>query len=74
MRHIAICESGFNPFARNSTYAGLFQFDTTTWKNIRLGMKKDTDLNLRLNAEEAVQTAVYAVSIGDHALWPHCYP
>lgn len=74
MRHIAICESGFNPLARNSVYAGLFQFDATTWKNIRLQMKKDTNKDLRFNAEEAVQTAIYTIGVGGRGLWPHCYP
>lgn len=33
LRHIAICESGFNPAAYNAGYAGLFQFGSVTWKN-----------------------------------------
>jgi hypothetical protein len=74
IRAIAICESGFNPSAKNSVYLGLFQFDATTWKNLRIKMGEDPNLSLRANAEEAVQTASYAVSIGERSLWPHCYP
>jgi soluble lytic murein transglycosylase-like protein len=74
LRYIAICESGFNPSAKNYVYAGLYQFNATTWKNLRLKIGEDTNADLRFNAEEAVQTASYAVSIGDHAIWPHCYP
>ena len=29
LRHIAVCESGFNPLAINALYAGLFQFNTS---------------------------------------------
>jgi hypothetical protein len=74
MRYIALCESGFNPSAQNLGYAGLFQFDSTTWKNLRLKMGEDVNINLRFNAEEAVQTAAYAISISDRGIWPHCYP
>ncbi|MCX6704080.1 MAG: transglycosylase SLT domain-containing protein [Candidatus Woesebacteria bacterium] len=74
LRYIALCESGFNLSAKNYVYAGLYQFSTVTWKNLRVKIGEDTDPNLRFNAEEAVQTAAYAVSIGDHAIWPHCYP
>ena len=74
IRHIAICESGFNPSARNYIYTGLFQFGPITWQNIRVKMNEDDNINLRLNAEDAVQTAAYAISVGDKAIWPHCYP
>lgn len=74
IRYIALCESGFNPSARNYIYRGLFQFGPITWQNIRAKMGEDTDINLRLNAEDAVQTAAYAISVGDKAIWPHCYP
>jgi hypothetical protein len=74
LRYIALCESGFRPGAKNYIYAGLFQFGPITWKNLRLEIGEDTDVNLRYNAEEAVQTAAYAISIGDGRIWPHCYP
>ena len=74
MRYIALCESGFNPAAKNSIYAGLYQFGVTTWKNLRVEIGEETDPNLRLNAEEAIQTAAYAISKGKTGLWPNCYP
>lgn len=74
LRYIALCESGFHPAAKNYIYAGLYQFGPITWKNLRVKIGEDTDINLRYNAEEAAQTAAYAISIGDSAIWPHCYP
>ena len=75
MRHVALCESDFNPLAQTSKYAGLFQFDTPTWKNLRKEIGEETDPNLRLNAEEAIQTAAYAISKGKKdILWPNCFP
>ncbi len=74
MRHIAICESGFDPLAVNGPYVGLFQFGAVTWKNNRLAMGKDADLRLRLNAEEAVQTAAYLLTQRGGSPWPNCYP
>ncbi len=74
LRHIAVCESGFNPIAVNGPYAGLFQFNITAWKNNRSLMGEDLDPNLRFNAEEAIQTAAYLVSKGKRNLWPNCYP
>jgi hypothetical protein len=74
IRYIAICESGFKQFATNGKYSGLFQFDSTTWKNIRKKMGEDPSPDLRLNAEEAVQTASFVVSIGRSGMWPNCMP
>jgi hypothetical protein len=74
LRHVALCESGFNPLAMNLGYAGLYQFGSTTWKNIRNSFGEDPNPDLRLNAEEAVQTAAYAISIGKGGLWPNCMP
>lgn len=74
MRHIAICESGFNPNAVNGAYAGLFQFGPVTWQNIRALIGEDTDINLRFSAEEAAQTAAYALSQGKRGIWPNCAP
>ncbi len=74
LRYIALCESGFNPLAENLSYAGLFQFGPVTWKNIRSKMGEDTNIDLRLNAEEAVQTAAYAISVENKEIWPNCYP
>lgn len=74
LRHIAICESGFNSSAINYIYVGLFQFDSTTWKNIRIEMGEDPAVNLRFSAKDSVQTAAYALSKGKGGLWPNCYP
>ncbi len=74
IRHIAICESGFRANAKYIKYVGLFQFDVTTWKNLRIKMGEDPNPDLRANAEEAVQTAAYAVSIGKGGIWPNCMP
>jgi hypothetical protein len=74
LRHIAICESGFKPSAINGPYAGLFQFNKTTWSNNRIPMGEDPNPDLRFNAEEAIQTAAYLISLGKRHLWPNCYP
>jgi hypothetical protein len=74
VRHVALCESGFKPSAKNSVYAGLFQFNSSTWKNIRIKMGEDPDPALRYNAEEAVQTASYEISLHNGRIWPNCMP
>ena len=74
LRHIATCESGFNPLAINGPYVGLYQFGPASWISNRLALGEDTSLNLRLSAEESTQTAAYIVSIGKGSLWPNCFP
>jgi soluble lytic murein transglycosylase-like protein len=74
IRHIAICESGFNPIAHNYIYAGLFQFSPDTWKAFRKKMGQKTDIDLRYNAEEAVKTTAYILSLKGYQNWPECYP
>lgn len=74
LRHIALCESGFKPTAKNYIYAGLFQFDAATWKTFRRKMGADPDPDLRSNAKEAVATAAYTISQGYKHLWPNCQP
>lgn len=74
LRHIAVCESGFNPIAVNGSYAGLYQFTSVTWKNTRIEMGEDTNPDLRFNVEEAIQTATYIISVGKQGIWPNCYP
>jgi len=74
LRHVAVCESGFNPLATYHIYAGLFQFDPATWKSFREIMNEDPDPDLRFNAKEAVKTAAYLFSIGKSSLWPNCVP
>lgn len=74
LRHIAVCESGFNPLGVNGPYVGLFQFADKTWKSNRKIMGEDENSDLRFDAEESTQTAAYLISIGKGAIWPNCYP
>lgn len=74
LRYMALCESGFRPKAKNSIYSGLYQFDSSTWKRFRLEMGEDSDPALRLNAEEAVQTAAYVLHLNKAYIWPNCIP
>lgn len=74
IRHLAVCESGFNPNARNYIYGGLFQYAPATWKSFRKIMGTDPDPDLRFNAEEAIKTTVYIVSLGRLYHWPNCQP
>ena len=74
LRHIAICESGFNPLAENLSYSGLFQFSPNTWTRYRNLLNQNPDSDLRLNAEASVQTAAYVLSVGNSYIWPNCMP
>lgn len=74
MRHLAICESGFNSSAVNGVYVGLFQFGPVTWKNLRKELGEDININLRFSTEESAQTAAYALSLGKRGIWPNCAP
>lgn len=74
IRRLAICESGFNQYATNYVYSGLFQFGPITWQNLRSKMGMDPNPYLRNNALEAVRTASYAVSLGEIKIWPNCQP
>ena len=74
LRHIAVCESGFNPLAVNGPYVGLYQFSVSAWQNNRALFGEDPDPALRYDAEESAQTAAYLLSIGKGYLWPNCQP
>lgn len=74
LRHVAVCESDFDPLAQNGKYAGLYQFDVVTWQNNRRLMGEEINPDLRFNAEEAVQTAAFLISKGKRYLWPNCFP
>jgi hypothetical protein len=74
LRYIALCESGFNPNATKLSYAGLYQFGPMTWTNIRIEMGEDGNVDLRVNAEEAVQTAAYVLHVNKAYIWPNCVP
>ena len=72
LKKIAVCESGFNPAARNGIYGGLFQFSENSWQNLRRIMNLDTNPALRFNAEEAIKTAAYKLALNGRAAWPNC--
>lgn len=74
LRHIAVCESGFNPNAINRSYAGLYQFSASSWRKYRAEMGENTDSQLRLSAEEAVQTSAFILSTKRSYIWPNCTP
>jgi len=74
LRHIALCESGFNPNAKNLSYGGLYQFSPNTWIKYRQLLGEETSPDLRFNAEEAVQTAAYVLSLNQAYIWPSCVP
>ena len=74
LRHIAICESGFNPNAVNGAYVGLFQFGPITWMTNRVLIGENPNPALRYNAEESVQTAAYMLSTRGGKFWPNCIP
>jgi len=72
LKKIAVCESGFNPAARNGIYGGLFQFSEKSWQSLRRIMNLDTNPALRFNAEEAIKTAAYKLALNGRAAWPNC--
>lgn len=74
LRYIATCESGFDQHASNGPYVGLFQFGTSAWVTARAKMGEDAALDLRLNAEESIQTASFLLADGRDDLWPNCMP
>ena len=74
LRHLAICESTFNPNAVNGPYAGLYQFDTRSWESFRKLINQDPDPGLRFNIQQSIHTAAFAISINRTAIWPNCYP
>lgn len=72
LEKIAQCESGKNPKATYLSYLGMFQFGPDTWSSIRTQMNLDPNPDLRTNAEEAIKTAAYKISIGGQSAWPNC--
>lgn len=74
VRHIAVCESGFNPSATYLTYAGLFQFSPNTWIKYRNLLQLDSNPDLRLDAKAAIETATYVMSLNQTSIWPNCVP
>lgn len=74
MRHIALCESGFNPSAEHLSYVGLYQFGPGTWGSKRNEQGRDPNIDLRKNAEESVITAAWVLKMGYERIWPNCVP
>jgi len=74
LRHIAVCESTFNPHAVNGPYVGLYQFGPITWQNNRVLIGEDPDPILRYSAEESAQTAAYLLATKGRGFWPNCQP
>ena len=74
LKSIAECESEYNPLAVNKNYAGLYQFNPATWISNRASMGEDTNLDLRLSAEESIQTAAFVLSTRGGRVWPNCIP
>lgn len=70
--NIAWCESKFNPGAVNGPYLGLYQFHTDRWVTYRTQMGHDPNPDLRADANEAIKTAAYVISLGKLFMWPNC--
>jgi len=71
-KQIAHCESTFHPDATNGDYGGLYQFSTSTWQSTRKSMGLDPNPDLRFDAEEAIKTAAYKMSLVGFSPWPTC--
>jgi hypothetical protein len=69
---IAACESELHTNAQNHNYAGLYQFTPSSWQSIRKQMGRDTNPDIRFNAEESIRTAAYKISISGFSSWPAC--
>lgn len=72
LRKIAVCESGYNTYAANGIYKGMYQFDAGTWIAARQRMGQDTNPELRFNPEEAIKTAAFKLSKNEAYAWPKC--
>ncbi len=72
LKRIAKCESHFNPGVVREPYAGMYQFTPNSWIKYRKMMGKDENIDLRFGAREAIETAAYALSLGDAHIWPAC--
>jgi hypothetical protein len=72
LHRIAVCESNLNPDAVNGPYGGLFQFSQNSWISTRRAMNEDSDVTLRFDAEEAIKTAAFKISVGGVGAWPNC--
>lgn len=74
LKHIAHCESRYNPGAVNGPYAGMFQYVDTTWIATRNDMGLDPNPDLRFDAKEAIRTSAFKISRGGQNAWRNCLP
>lgn len=72
LERIAVCESHFNPNARNGPYLGMFQFSSRSWISARSQMGLDTNPDLRTNIEESIRTAAFMLKTRGTSPWPAC--
>ncbi len=74
LRHMAKCESTFNPRAVNGPYAGIYQYSASSWASNRKVMGEDPSPSLRFDAHEAIKTTAYILSVRGGGMWPNCMP
>lgn len=74
LRKIANCESHYNTgvVGGGGLYGGMFQFGVESWQSMRNKMGLDPNPDLRFGANESIQTAAYALSLGKASMWPSC--
>lgn len=72
LEKIGICETGLNPSSKSKYYVGMYQFGKDTWTSNRKKMNLNTDLDLRLDAEESIKTAAFLLSTRGSSAWPNC--
>lgn len=72
LKHIAKCESGYNAGSISGPYGGMYQYLASTWSSTRNAMSLDPNPDLRFNAEEAIKTTAWKISVGGIQAWPHC--
>lgn len=72
LRRIAVCESKLNQMAVNGPYGGLYQFTESSWRSTRIAMSENSESSLRFNAEEAIKTAAFKISVSGTGAWPTC--
>jgi hypothetical protein len=72
LKRIALCESGFNPYASNGVYGGMFQFSVSSWISTRHAMNLNTNPDFRFIPEEAIKTAAFKIATEGIYAWPEC--
>ena len=74
LRYMARCESTFNPKAVSGPYGGMFQYSASSWSSNRKVMGEDSNPILRFDAQAAIKTTAFIVSIRGGGMWPNCFP